>query len=505
MSFHSILRSPLCSLACATLLALGALQEANAQGKFANGGGQMKQGKPNGDRDGGSDGFTGGTTGKARFVNLLDSRDLSQFRGYESEQIGEGWSLDGRDLYFDGSGGGDLITRQTYGDFDLQVEWKVANGANSGIMWRVSLGDSAPYMSGPEYQILDDSEHADGANELTAAGSLYGMFPAKDRDGNKTLRDVGTWNKTRITVVGNRVTYYLNLKKVLETEIGSPEWNEQLGKSKFKDWDKFAKNRGGHIAFQDHGNEVWFRNIRIKRLDNGTPQGGYSQGGGAAGAQGGFRNSKFEGMQNSLNAGGGTGRSIPREQTGGAGLPPDFDSSGRPASMNRGGTRGPGGATSDRNSGLSPRNSKFSGMQNSLDTGGADRGGRGDTRGGGGTSPRNSKFSGMQNSLDTGGSARGGRGDTRGGGGRPEPEFDSSGRPSSMNRGGTRGSGGNTSDRNSGTSPRNSKFSGMQNSLDTGGSARGSNRGSTDRSSQSNSKNSSSKKSSNGPTGPAKL
>ncbi|MDC0283960.1 DUF1080 domain-containing protein [Mariniblastus sp.] len=472
MSFHSILRSPLCSLACATLLALGVLQEANAQGKFANGGGQMKQGKPNGDRDGGSDGFTGGTTGKARFVNLLDSRDLSQFRGYESEQIGEGWSLDGRDLYFDGSGGGDLITRQTYGDFDLQVEWKVANGANSGIMWRVSLGDSAPYMSGPEYQILDDSEHADGANELTAAGSLYGMFPAKDRDGNKTLRDVGTWNKTRITVVGNRVTYYLNLKKVLETEIGSPEWNEQLGKSKFKDWDKFAKNRGGHIAFQDHGNEVWFRNIRIKRLDNGTPQGGYSQGGGAAGAQGGFRNSKFEGMQNSLNAGGGTGRSIPREQTGGAGLPPEFDSSGRPASMNRGGTRGSGGNTSDRNSGTSPRNSKFSGMQNSLDTGGADRGGRGDTRGGGG---------------------------------RPEPEFDSSGRPSSMNRGGTRGSGGNTSDRNSGTSPRNSKFSGMQNSLDTGGSARGSNRGSTDRSSQSNSKNSSSKKSSNEPTGPAKL
>ena len=374
MSFHSILRSPLCSLACATLLALGALQEVNAQGKFANGGGQMKQGKPNGDRDGGSDGFTGGTTGKARFVNLLDSRDLSQFRGYESEQIGEGWSLDGRDLYFDGSGGGDLITRQTYGDFDLQVEWKVANGANSGIMWRVSLGDSAPYMSGPEYQILDDSEHADGANELTAAGSLYGMFPAKDRDGNKTLRDVGTWNKTRITVVGNRVTYYLNLKKVLETEIGSPEWNEQLGKSKFKDWDKFAKNRGGHIAFQDHGNEVWFRNIRIKRLDNGTPQGGYSQGGGAAGAQGGFRNSKFEGMQNSLNAGGGTGRSIPREQTGGAGLPPEFDSSGRPASMNRGGTRGPGGAASDRNSGLSPRNSKFSGMQNSLDTGGNARG-----------------------------------------------------------------------------------------------------------------------------------
>ena len=381
MSFHSILRSPICSLACATFLVLGVLQEANAQGKFANGGGQMKQGKPDGDRDGLSDGFTGGTTGKARFVDLLDSRDLRQFRGYKSEEIGEGWSLDGRDLYFDGSGGGDLITRQTYGDFDLQVEWKVAVGANSGIMWRVSLGDNAPYMSGPEYQILDDNEHADGANELTSAGSLYGMFPAKDRDGNKTLREVGTWNKTRITVVGNRVTYYLNLKKVLETEIGSPEWNEQLGKSKFKDWDKFAKNRGGHIAFQDHGNEVWFRNIRIKRLDNGTPEGGYAQGGDAAGGGRSLRNSKFEGMQNSLNAGGGTDRGIPRDRQGGAGLPPEFDSSGRPSSMNRGGTRGTaGGTTTDRNSGRSPRNSKFSGMQNSLDTGASDRSSQSDSK-----------------------------------------------------------------------------------------------------------------------------
>ena len=380
MSFHLILRSPICSLACAALLALGTLQEANAQGKFANGGGQMKQGKPDGDRDVDSDGFTGGTTRKARYVNLLDSRDLSQFRGYKSEQIGEGWSLDGPDLYFDGSGGGDLITRQTYGDFDLQVEWKVAVGANSGIMWRVSLGDSAPYMSGPEYQILDDSEHADGANELTSAGSLYGMFPAKDRDGNKTLREVGTWNKTRITVVGNRVTYYLNLKKVLDTEIGSAEWNEQLGKSKFKDWEKFAKNRGGHIAFQDHGNEVWFRNIRIKRLDNGTPDGGYVQGAEGDGTRGALRNSKFSGMQNSLDTGA-SDRGGQGDTRGGGRSEPEFDSSGRPSSMNRGGTRGStGGSTPDRNSGRSPRNSKFSGMQNSLDTGASDRSSKSDSK-----------------------------------------------------------------------------------------------------------------------------
>ena len=199
---------------------------------------------------------------KPKFINLLESKDLSQFRGYAQEEIGEGWSLDGKYLYFDGSGGGDVITRESYDDFDLQVEWKVADGANSGIMYRVSLGDSAPYMSGPEYQILDDAEHSDGKNELTSAGALYGMYPAK----NKTLREVGTWNKTRITVDGNNITHYLNGKKVLEAEIGSDDWNQRLGDSKFKDWAKFGKNSEGHIAFQDHGNEVWFRNIRIKRL-----------------------------------------------------------------------------------------------------------------------------------------------------------------------------------------------------------------------------------------------
>lgn len=243
-------------------------------------------------------------TSKPRFVNLLESKDLSQFRGYAQEEIGEGWSIDGKYLYFDGSGGGDIITREVYEDFDLQVEWKVADGANSGIMYRVSLGDSAPYMSGPEYQILDDAEHSDGENELTAAGSLYGMIPAKD----KKLRDVGTWNKTRIIVEGNKITHYLNSKKVLEAEIGSDEWNEQLENSKFKDWEKFAKNKEGHIAFQDHGNEVWFRNIRIKRLGDA----GNSDQAKAGGRRGNrqaqpARGSKFQQMQNSVPKAGGAG------------------------------------------------------------------------------------------------------------------------------------------------------------------------------------------------------
>ena len=233
---------------------------------------------------------------KPKFINLLDSKDLSQFRGYAQEEIGEGWSYDSKSLYFDGSGGGDVITKEVYDDFDLQVEWKVADGANSGIMFRVSLGDDAPYISGPEYQVLDDTEHSDGKNGLTSAGSLYGMFAPNDK---KKLRDVGSWNKTRIIVEGNKITHFLNLEKVLEIEIGSDEWKKALGDSKFKDWEKFAQNKEGHIAFQDHGNEVWFRNIRIKRLGSATDQHTASKSDDRRPARG----SKWEQMQNSVSGG----------------------------------------------------------------------------------------------------------------------------------------------------------------------------------------------------------
>jgi hypothetical protein len=270
-------------------------QDNRRPGSVGNRRGNNRAGAPDAG-DGGSGDGRSTTTSKPRFVNLLDSKDLSLFRGYAQEEIGEGWSLDGKYLYFDGSGGGDIITKDVYDDFDLQVEWKIADGANSGIMYRVSLGDDAPYKSGPEYQILDDAEHQDGKNELTAVGSLYGMFPAKE----KTLRDVGTWNKTRIICDGNKITHYLNSKKVLEAEIGSDEWNKQLGDSKFKDWAKYGKNKEGHIAFQDHGNEVWFRNIRIKRLV-GSEMADNKKSGRDAKTSGRPRpGSKFEQMQSSV-------------------------------------------------------------------------------------------------------------------------------------------------------------------------------------------------------------
>ena len=201
-----------------------------------------------------------------KFVELLANRDMQHFRGYASEEIGPGWSIEGKHLVYDGSGGGDIMTKETYGDFELQVEWKVEEGGNSGIMFRVTTGDDAPYVSGPEFQILDDEAHSDGGSELTSAGALYGLYPAT----GKKVRGAGKWNKSRIIVKGNNITHYLNNKKVVEAEIGSEDWNKRLAESKFKDWEKFAAATNGHICFQDHGDPVRFRNIRIKSMGEMT-------------------------------------------------------------------------------------------------------------------------------------------------------------------------------------------------------------------------------------------
>lgn len=201
------------------------------------------------------------------FEVLFDGSSLENFRGYRSAKIGAGWKIDGQALMFDGSGGGDIMTKKEYANFELVFEWKVSEGANSGVMYRVSTGDRAPYFSGPEYQVLDDSRHRDGKNELTSAASLYGLYaPA-----GKELKPVGSWNSAKIVLAGNRVQHWLNGKKVVEAELESADWNERVNNSKFKTWAKFGKNDKGHICFQDHGDKIWFRNIKIRSVSADRP------------------------------------------------------------------------------------------------------------------------------------------------------------------------------------------------------------------------------------------
>lgn len=200
-----------------------------------------------------------------KYEVLFDGENLNQWRGYGGDEIGAGWKIVDDTLMFDGeSGGGDIVTKSAYGNFELVFDWKVAEGANSGVMYRVSLGDPAPYFSGPEYQILDDDRHADGRKELTSAGSLYAMYVPE----NKKLNAVGEWNSAKIILKGNHVEHWLNGEKVVDAELHSKDWNERLAASKFKDWEKFGKNEKGHIAFQDHGDQVWYRNILIRELED---------------------------------------------------------------------------------------------------------------------------------------------------------------------------------------------------------------------------------------------
>ena len=195
-------------------------------------------------------------------IVLFDGKNLDQWRGYKNEKIGEGWAIEEGVLKLTKGGAGDIVTKAEFADFEFSFEWKVEKGSNSGVMYRVSLGDNAPYFSGPEFQILDDAVHADGKNPLTSAGAAYGMYVAKDKE----LKNVGEWNSAKIVLNKNHLEHWLNGKKVVDAEIGSEDWNERLAKSKFKDWPKFGKNTSGHIAIQDHGDVVYYRNITIKTM-----------------------------------------------------------------------------------------------------------------------------------------------------------------------------------------------------------------------------------------------
>ena len=196
------------------------------------------------------------------WVNLFDGKTLAGWKSYSGKPIGSQWVVEDGALHLTGGGGGDLVTDKEFQDFELQFQWKVSPGANSGVMYRVRLGDKAPYLSGPEYQVLDDSKHRDGGNPKTSAAALYGLIAGSNRE----LKPVGEWNSSTIVLKGNHVEHWLNGRKVVETDIGTDGWNSMIADSKFKDWKQFGGSKKGLICLQDHGDKVWFRDLKIREL-----------------------------------------------------------------------------------------------------------------------------------------------------------------------------------------------------------------------------------------------
>ena len=196
---------------------------------------------------------------------LFDGTSTDAFRRYKQEGFPEkGWVIEDGTLHIQpGSKAGGIITRKQYGDFDLRWEWKVAKGANSGVMYRVEEGEGSPHMTGPEYQILEDANHRDGKNPKTSAAALYALIACGD---NKTLKPIGEWNTSRIVIQDNSVEHWLNGEVVVSYQWAGDEVKALIADSKFTRWPQFMTKDRGHICFQDHNDAVWFRNIRIKEL-----------------------------------------------------------------------------------------------------------------------------------------------------------------------------------------------------------------------------------------------
>jgi hypothetical protein len=192
---------------------------------------------------------------------LFDGHSLEQWRGYQRQDVPSGWQAIDGELVRTGRGG-DLITREQFANFELMLDWKVEPGGNSGIFFRATETEPSIYMSAPEMQVLDDAAHADGGSSLTSAGANYGLHPAPAG----VVRPAGEWNSVRLVVNGRQVEHWLNGQKVVEYELHSPDWEARVRNSKFNDWPAYGRAMRGHIGLQDHGDRVYFRNIRIREL-----------------------------------------------------------------------------------------------------------------------------------------------------------------------------------------------------------------------------------------------
>ena len=190
---------------------------------------------------------------------LFDDTSTAAWRGYRSESLPAGWQAVDGTLARVGEAG-DIVTREQFANFELELDWRVQPGGNSGVMFRVTETAEATYETGPEMQVLDDARHADGKSPLTSAGSAYGLYPAP----RGIVKPAGEWNAARLVVDGAHVEHWLNGTKLLEYELWTPEWKAKVAASKFAEWPGYGMARRGHIALQDHGDPVAFRNIRIR-------------------------------------------------------------------------------------------------------------------------------------------------------------------------------------------------------------------------------------------------
>ena len=199
---------------------------------------------------------------------LFDGNDMSQWRNFKKEGLSPKWVVEDGTMKLTGGEGGDILTRKTFRNFELRLEWNISEGGNSGIFILVDEEGERIYSHAPEIQILDNERHSDKEIDSHRSGSLFDMVVSHP----SSHKPAGEWNKVRILFVDGFLQVWQNRVQTVNITIGDSTWNTLFKNSKFGDesnsvFDGFAESTSGHIGLQDHGDPVAFRNIRIRELD----------------------------------------------------------------------------------------------------------------------------------------------------------------------------------------------------------------------------------------------
>ena len=209
------------------------------------------------------------TKKKKGFVKLFDGKTTTGWHTYNKTSVGSAWDVENGALHMSPTkkgkdGGGDLVTDKEYSNFHLKLEWKVAPKANSGIIFFVNEDPKykQTYLTGPEMQVLDNDGHPDGKIIKHRSGDLYDMIKST----SEPVKAVGEWNKAEIISDNGKLTLILNGVTTVTTTLWDDSWKALIAGSKFAKWEGFGTYESGKISLQDHGNEVWYRNISIKEL-----------------------------------------------------------------------------------------------------------------------------------------------------------------------------------------------------------------------------------------------
>ena len=207
------------------------------------------------------------TTTDAGYTSLFDGKTLNGWRTYQNKPA-DSWSVKDGVIYCKGSSTdktdrrADLITDDVFENFDLKLDWKISPQGNSGIMYMVTEEYPTAYLSGPEYQIIDDVNFPEKLEDWQKTAANYAMHTAPTAH----PKPVGQWNHTEIIVNNGHVQHWLNGEKVVEYDLWTDDWKKRKAEGKWKDAPGYGMSKSGHIALQDHGSEAWFKNIEIKKL-----------------------------------------------------------------------------------------------------------------------------------------------------------------------------------------------------------------------------------------------